>query len=324
MNDATDPLVSEQATATQAATVAASGGLDSQGARLMRVATYASVAVALVLIVVKFAAWTMTESVSLLSTLIDSMLDALASIINLIAVHHALQPADREHRFGHGKAEPLAGLAQAAFICGSAAFLMLEAGDRLIHPKAIAHTEVGYAVMVFSIVVTIALVLFQRYVVRRSGSVAISADSLHYQTDVMINGSVILSLYIVSEFGISVADPLFAVAIAAYIVIGAWKIGQKSLDILMDKELADEERARIRAIVTAHEEVRGMHDLRTRSSGANVFIQMHLEMDPEMTLLQAHDITDAVTAELLAVYPNAEVIIHEDPDGLEEDRAVFR
>tara|TARA_R110000772_G_scaffold41808_1_gene97474 strand:- start:53435 stop:54409 length:975 start_codon:yes stop_codon:yes gene_type:complete len=324
VSDATDPPISEQATATQAATVAVNGGLDSQAARLMRAATYASVGAALILIGVKFAAWTLTESVSLLSTLIDSMLDAMASIINLIAVHHALQPADREHRFGHGKAEPLAGLAQAAFICGSAAFLLLEAGERLIHPKAITNTDVGYAVMVFSIVVTVALVLFQRYVVRRSGSVAISADSLHYQTDVMINASVIVSLYIASEFGIGIADPLFAVAIAAYIVIGALKIGKQALDILMDKELADEERARIREIVTRHADVHGMHDLRTRSSGAQVFIQMHVEMAPDMTLLEAHEVTDAVTADLLAVYPNAEIIIHEDPEGLEEDRAVFR
>ena len=324
MSDATDPPISEQATATQAATVAVNGGLDSQAARLMRAATYASVGAALILIGVKFAAWTLTESVSLLSTLIDSMLDALASIVNLIAVHHALQPADREHRFGHGKAEPLAGLAQAAFICGSGAFLLLQAGERLIHPKAITNTDVGYAVMVFSIVVTVALVLFQRYVVRRSGSVAISADSLHYQTDVMINISVIASLYIASEFGITIADPLFAIAIAGYIVIGALKIGRQALDILMDKELADEERARIREIVTRHADVHGMHDLRTRSSGAQVFIQMHVEMAPDMTLLEAHDVTDAVTADLLAAYPNAEIIIHEDPEGLEEDRAVFK
>ena len=318
------PELAGAATATQAATVAATGGLDGQAARLMRFATSASVTVALVLIGVKFAAWTMTESVSLLSTLIDSMLDAVASIINLIAVHHALQPADREHRFGHGKAEPLAGLAQAAFICGSAAFLLLEAVDRLIHPKTVGNTDVGYIVMVISMVLTIGLVLFQRYVVRRSGSLAVSADSLHYQTDVMINASVIASLYISSELGFPLADPLFAVAIAAYIVIGALSIGRQALDILMDKELADEERARIREIVTRHADVIGMHDLRTRSSGAHVFIQMHLEMDPEMTLLHAHEVTDAVTADLMAVYPNAEIIIHEDPDGLEEDRQEFK
>ena len=324
MSNETENQISDQIAASQAATVAAVGGQNSDAARLMRIATYASVAVALVLIGVKFTAWTLTESVSLLSTLIDSMLDALASLINLAAVHHALQPADREHRFGHGKAEPLAGLAQAAFICGSAAFLLLEAGDRLIHPKTVGHTDIGYAVMVFSIVVTIALVLFQRYVVRRSGSVAISADSLHYQTDVLINGSVIASLYIASELGFPAADPLFAVGIAAYIVIGAVKIGRQSMDILMDRELADEDRARIREIVTAHEDVHGMHDLRTRSSGAHVFIQMHLELDAQMTLLKAHEVTDAVTAELLAVYPNAEVIIHEDPEGLEENRKVFK
>lgn len=315
--------ISDQATATPAAVMVTVGGIDSHAARLMRLATYASVSVAVVLIAVKVIAWTMTESVSMLSTLIDSMLDAFASVINLFAVHHALQPADREHRFGHGKAEPLAGLAQAAFICGSAAFLLLQAGDRLIHPRMVINTDVGYAVMVFSIILTVALVVFQRYVVRKSGSVAISADSLHYQTDVLINASVIVSLYVVSEFGIIVADPLFAIAIAGYIIWGAWKIGQQSLDILMDKELPDEERKRIRAIVTGHPEVLGMHDLRTRTSGAHVFIQMHLELDPQMTLIRAHDITDAVTDELMAVYPNAEVIIHEDPEGVDEDRAEF-
>ncbi len=299
------------------------GGPVYQNAGLMRLATYASVAVASVLIAVKLVAWTMTESVSLLSTLIDSLLDAFASIINLIAVRQALQPADREHRFGHGKAEPLAGLAQAAFICGSAIFLLLEAGDRLVHPRPVVNTEIGYAVMVFSIVLTVGLVLFQRYVVRKSGSLAIGADSLHYQTDVMINLSVIASLYIASEFGFLAADPLFAVAIAAYIVYGAWRIGQKSLDILMDKELSDDDRQRIYDIVRAHPDVRGMHDLRTRNTGTQVFIQLHLELDPQMTLIQAHEVTDAVTDQLTAVYANAEVIIHEDPEGVDEPRAQF-
>ena len=324
MSDQAPPPASGQTVATPAAQVAANGGPDSRTARLMRLATYASVGVAVTLIAVKFVAWSLTESVSLLSTLIDSLLDAFASLINLAAVHHALQPADREHRFGHGKAEPLAGLAQAAFICGSAVFLVLEAGERLIHPKDVANTQLGYAVMVFSLIATIGLVMFQRYVVRRSGSVAINADSLHYQTDVLINGSVILSLFLASEMGFRMADPLFALGIAAYIVWGAVQIGRQALDILMDKELPDEERARIRAIVMAHPEVHGMHDLRTRSSGAQVFIQMHLELPPDMTLAAAHDITDAVEVELLAVYPNAEVIIHEDPEGIEEFRPVFR
>lgn len=302
----------------------ANGGMDEAAARLMRLATYASVSVALTLIVTKLGAWAVTESISLLSTLIDSLLDALASMVNLVAVRHALQPADREHRFGHGKAEALAGLAQSAFIAGSAAFLVLQAADRVIRPRDISHPDIGYAVMVFSIVLTFALVLFQRYVVRRSGSVAISADSLHYQTDLLINASVILSLFLASEMGLPLADPLFAIGIAAYIVWGAVQIARQSLDMLMDKELPDDDRKRIQQIVNGHPAVVGMHDLRTRASGAQVFIQLHLELDPEMPLRDAHVISEQVMKSLCEAYPQAEVIIHEDPEDAIEDRAVFQ
>lgn len=289
----------------------------------MRAAAIASVTVASILIITKFAAWILTDSVSLLSTLIDSFLDAAASLINLYAVHHALQPADREHRFGHGKAEPLASLAQAAFICGSAAFLLVEAGERVAHPKEISNTEIGYWVMVFSIVLTIGLVAFQRYVVKKSGSVAIDADSLHYQTDVLINIGVMISLFLSTTIGWKYADPIIAVLIALYIVKGAWGIGQTALAILMDRELEDDERQNIREIVMAHDEVKGMHDLRTRTSGVHVFIQFHLELDGDMRLKDAHEISEAVELELMDAYPNAEVIIHEDPEGIEEPRATF-
>lgn len=295
-----------------------------EGGRLMRMAAIASVLVAVTLIGTKFAAWIATESVSLLSTLIDSALDAAASLVNLIAVHHALQPADREHRFGHGKAEPLASLAQSAFICGSAVFLLFEAGERLIHPRDVVNTEIGYAVMVFSIVMTVGLVIFQKYVVRKSGSVAIDADSLHYQTDVLINLSVMVSLYVTTTFDWQYADPLIAVAIAVYIVRGAWGIGKAALAILMDRELDDDQRQRILDIVRAHGEVKGVHDLRTRSSGVHVFIQFHLELDADMKLRDAHDISEQVEQELMEAFPNAEVIIHEDPEGYDEPHPVFR
>ena len=294
------------------------------GGGLMRVAAIASVSVALVLIATKFAAWVLTDSVSLLSTLIDSFLDAAASILNLIAVHHALQPADREHRFGHGKAEPLASLAQSAFICGSAVFLLIEAGQRIAHPRDIANTDIGYAVMVFSIVLTVILVGFQRYVVKKSGSIAINADSLHYQTDVLINLGVMVSLFLSSSLGWLYADPLIAALIAVYIVKGAWGIGNTALAILMDRELEDDERQKIRDIVMAHSEVKGLHDLRTRSSGINSFIQFHLELDGEMKLRDAHKISEQVELELMDAFPNAEVIIHEDPEGVEEARVTFR
>ncbi len=294
-----------------------------RAARLMRLASYASVSVAAVLIVAKFAAWLAVDSVSLLSTLIDSLLDAGASLINLFAVRQALQPADREHRFGHGKAEPLAGLAQAAFICGSAVFLLIEAGKRFIQPRVLENTETGIAVMIFSIALIVVLVLFQRYVVRQTDSVAIGADSVHYKMDLLVNASVIVSLILATRLGWIWADPLFATAIAVYIVWGAGTIGLRALNLLMDRELPDAERERIRQIVLAHPGVRDMHDLRTRSSGLQQFIQLHLEMDGALTLRRAHEISDQVEAEIERAFPKAEVIIHEDPEGVDEKRTTF-
>ena len=284
----------------------------------MRLATYASVSVAAVLIAIKFGAWLATDSVSLLSTLIDSLLDAAASLITLFAVHHALQPADREHRYGHGKAEPLAGLGQAAFISGSAAFLLIEAGQRIFRPKPIENGDVGIIVMVLAIALTIALVAFQKYVVRRTGSLAIGADRLHYEADIWVNASVIVSLLMVTELGWTLADPLFAIAIAGYIFWGAWKIAIDALNVLMDRELPDEDRRRIRAIAMAHPAVHDLHDLRTRSSGTHVFIQMDLELDGDLKLSEAHDVALRVMGKLEAAFPNAEVFIHQDPIGVVE------
>lgn len=311
MRDAAQPDVSRRLSADQSGS-------------LMKLATYASVTVATVLIVTKAAAWVLTDSVSMLSTLIDSLLDAGASILNLIAVRHALEPADREHRFGHGKAEALAGLAQAAFIAGSAMFLVVQAGERLVNPRYLLNTEIGYWVMALAIALTVVLVAFQGYVVKKTGSIAITADSTHYRMDVLVNVSVIVSLLLVSEFGLVWADPAFAIAISGYIVWGAWRIGEASMNMLMDRELPDAERQRIREIALSHPSVLGVHDLRTRSAGNQVFIQMHLEMNGDITLHDAHVISDQVEANVIQAFPNAEVLIHEDPEGINEQRAVFR
>jgi ferrous-iron efflux pump FieF len=292
-------------------------------ARLMQRATYASLAIAAILIIAKTVAWGMTESVSVLSSLLDSLLDAVASAVNLFAVRQALVPADREHRFGHGKAEPLAGLAQAAFITGSAMLLLLQAARRLHDPPPITSSGVGIGVMVFSIVLTAALITYQRHVIRATSSVAISADRLHYAGDVMVNGSVIVALILSGWFGFAHADPIFGIGVGLYIVISALQIGRHSLDLLMDRELPDDQRARIRAIAQAHPEVTSVHDLRTRSSGLDIFIQLHIEMDPQMTLRRAHEVSDAVEREIRAAFPNAEVMIHQDPVGVEEPRQVF-
>jgi ferrous-iron efflux pump FieF len=294
-----------------------------QAGRLKRIAAVVAVTVAGVLIAAKTGAWLVTGSVSLLSTLIDSLLDLAASLVNLLAIRHALQPADREHRFGHGKAEPLAGLAQAAFVSGSAAFLLFEAFQRLIQPVPIGNTTFGIAVMVISIVLTLGLVAFQRYVVRRTGSVAISADSLHYSADVLVNTSVVVALLVTVNLGWSAADPLFAIGIALFILRGAWSIFRSSFDLLMDRELPEDERQQIRDLATAHSGVISLHDLRTRSSGTMTFIQFHLEMDGNLTLLEAHEIAEEVMEEVERAFPDAEVLIHEDPFGVKERRARF-
>lgn len=290
----------------------------AQGHGLMRWATYAAVATAFVLMSVKLTAWLMTDSVAMLSSLMDSMLDGLASLINLFAVRQALQPADAEHRFGHGKAEPLAGLAQAAFVGGSAIFLVIEAIGRLIEPVAIKQGAVGIAVMGISIAVTIALVAFQRFVIRRTRSVAISADSLHYAGDVLINASVIVSLLLSIYLGWTLADPIIGLGIALFLMRSAWVIARDSLDLLMDREFEPEDRQKILDIARGHPRVYDVHDLRTRSSGLQQFIQLHLELDRHFTLLKAHAIADQVESRIREAFPNAEVIIHQDPAGLRE------
>lgn len=292
---------------------------DAQTAVLLRRITVASVAVAFTLIIFKSATYFATDSVALLSSLVDSLLDSLASLVNLFAVRHALVPADHDHRFGHGKAEPLAGLGQAAFIAGSAVFLVFESVNRIVHPVQVDHGHLGIAVMMFSLVLTLILVHYQRHVIRRTGSMAIKADWLHYVSDIVLNLSVILSLVLSSQLGMPMADPLFALAIAGYIIWSASRIGLQSLHQLMDRELPDAEREQILAICRAHGEVRNVHELRTRASGMNIFIQLHLELDGNLPLIQAHRVADEVELQLRAVFPNADVIIHEDPAGQEPD-----
>jgi ferrous-iron efflux pump FieF len=291
--------------------------------RLKRLAALAAVFVALALIAAKAVAWIGTGSVALLSTLVDSLLDFIASLINLIAIRQAAIPADREHRFGHGKAEPLAGLGQAAFIGGSAAFLLFQAGERLLHPRPVENSTIGLAVMAFSIVVTIALVAFQKWVIRRTRSVAIDADSLHYAADLMVNVGVVVALVLTAQLGWHRADSVVAIAIGLYILFSAAQIFRASLNLLMDRELPTEDRERIRAIVTADPGVISMHDLRTRSSGTRSFIQLHLELDPEMSLREAHAIADRVMERIEAAFPDAEVLIHQDPYGIAERRMIF-
>ncbi|MCW5772821.1 MAG: cation diffusion facilitator family transporter [Rhodospirillaceae bacterium] len=305
-----------------ASTTTAAAPAPGDAARLMRLATSASVSVALILIVTKTAAWWVTDSVALLSTLVDSILDAAASLLTFFAVRHSVQPADAEHRFGHGKAEALASLGQSAFVAGSGVLLLAESVRRLFVHKPVEHEYVGIGVMVLSMALTLVLVLFQARIVRRTGSLAVSGDALHYAGDLLTNGGVIVALVLNLAFNWAMADAAIAVAIVVYLLWNAAKIARLALDQLMDRELANGDRDRIIAIARAHPETRSVHDLRTRRAGLLTFIQFHLELDPAMPLARAHEIADTIENEIVAAFPNAEVIIHEDPAGYEAPHPV--
>ena len=284
----------------------------------MRRAAIASLAVATLLVAIKCFAYFTSSSVSVLASLADSALDLFASALNFIAIRSALTPADAEHRFGHGKAEPLAGLAQGAFIAGSATFLVVQcdhAADR--SASRWRRKWIALAVMIVSIVCTAGLVTYQRYVVKRTGSIAIGADRMHYLSDLATNLGVIVAIGLVWGFGWQAADPIIAMVVAGILVWSAWGVFRQSYDQLMDRELPDEERDRIAAIVLRHPEVRSFHDLRTRSAGVHTFIQCHIELDPNMSLVRAHEVSDEVERELCEQFPKAEVIIHQDAEGME-------
>lgn len=284
--------------------------LDRAG--LLKLASVASVLTAGFLIVAKLAAWSVTGSVSLLASLVDSVMDSIASLINFFAIRYSLQPADEQHRFGHGKAEPLAGLAQAAFIAGSAIFLIFHAIDRLRFTHTLEQVGIGLGVMVLAIVMTLILLGIQRYVIQKTGSTAIRADSLHYLTDLLTNISVLLALYL-STLGWTWADPVFAIGVAIYIFYSAFQIGQEAFQQLMDRELPDDILEKIQATAMSHPEVMGTHETRTRQAGHTRFVQLHLELDEDLPLKRAHAIADEVEAEILSFLPGAEVIIHQDP-----------
>ena len=291
---------------------------------LMRRTAWAAVAVAAILIVLKTIAYIVTDSIAMMASLADSALDIFASSINVIAIRSALTPADAEHRFGHGKAEPLAGLVQAAFLFGSVAFLVIESASRLIAPHKIEQGAVALAVMAVSIGLTVALVAFQQFTVRRTKSLAIGADRMHYAGDLLTNIGVVVGVVLSTQFGFLEADPIIGIVVAAVLAFSAWHVFLQSYNQLMDRELPDSDRAKIKTIVMRHPEVRNLHDLRTRAAGVHTFIQFHIELDPTISITRAHEISDAVEHEVCTEFPNSEVIIHQDPAGLEKPPALAR
>lgn len=292
--------------------------------RLKRLAAGLSVAVAVLLTTLKLAVAVLSGSAVLLSSAVDSLADIAASAVTWLSVRIAQQPPDRRHRFGHGKAESLSALAQAAIVAGSALFVLVEAAARLLDPRPLAHGGLAVLVMLVAIAVTLLLLTFQNWVVRVTGSEAIAADALHYRSDLASNLAVIGSLVLVDRLGLVWVDPLAAIVIAGWLLRGAFGIGRTAVHTLMDHELPAAQRERILAIVRAQPEVVSLHDLRTREAAGTTFIEFHVELDGEMTLRAAHGVTEAVEEKLRAAFPDAEIIIHQEPAGLEDARLDHR
>ncbi|MBS3187104.1 MULTISPECIES: cation diffusion facilitator family transporter [unclassified Pseudomonas] len=280
--------------------------------RLLRLATRASLAVASILVVSKAVAWWLSGSVSLLAGLTDSALDAVASFLNLLAVHYALRPADDDHRFGHGKAEALAGMAQALFIGVSAVLIGIQAYERLQAPQPLGDTAIGIGVMLLSLALTVALLALQRMVIRLTGSTAVRADSLHYRSDLLLNGSILLAL-LLARLGWAQMDALFGLGIALYILWSALQIARESTAILMDKELPSDIGEGMVELVLGIPGVEGVHDLRTRVSGNQWFVQLHLELPGQLPLNAAHDLCVQASDVIRQRYPQADVMVHADP-----------
>lgn len=288
--------------------------------RLKKIAVTASVAVSSGLTLLKLAASLYTGSLAVLSSMVDSLSDIFSSLITFVAVKFSSQPANMKHRYGFGKAEALSALVQSAFIAGSGVFVIYEGVSRFVLPRPVGDTGVGIAVMAASMAITFALIVFQKYVVRKTASLAVAADSAHYLVDMATNFSIVVSLIAVKIFGVYWVDTLAALFVSTYLLFNAYKIAREAIALLMDKELPEEVRQGIFELVNNCSFCRGIHDLRTRDLGGIYMFEFHLELDGNLSLYQAHELTDIFENEVKARFPNSQVIIHQDPAGLEEER----
>jgi ferrous-iron efflux pump FieF len=278
---------------------------------LVRWASYASVLVAVILLGVKGVAYFRTDAVSLLTSLVDAAVDLAASLATLVGVWYASQPADADHRYGHGKGETLAAFLQAIFLIVAALALVSQAVRRLVFPEAINDIDAGLVIVLAS---------FQNYVLRNTGSQAITADRAHYRADILVNLGVLAALGITRMTGWQRADPSIAALISCYMLLNGAKIARAALRSLLDEELADAERDKIMRIILSQPEVRGVHDLRTRDAGDRVVIEFHLELDGHLSIADGHAITDATERAVASAFENADVLAHQEPAGIDDER----
>jgi ferrous-iron efflux pump FieF len=283
-------------------------------------AAIASVGMALFLLILKTYAASQTGSVAMLGSLADTALDLVASLVTLFSVRYAAMPADDDHRFGHGKAEALSALFQVTLIVVSAIAIGWRAVERLSQGAVTEKPEYGIGVSLIAIFATLGLLAYQRMVVKKTGSVAIHADHVHYQSDLLLNVAVILAIILETVLHLAGADAAFGVIIAIWLLWGGWQAASNAVDQLLDKEWPEEKRQKFLAVAQSHPELKGIHDLRTRSSGMHDFCQFHVWVDPNMTILEAHRVMDEVEEALMREFPGVEVLIHPDPEGHEDER----
>ena len=288
--------------------------------KLKIIATLASVCTSVLLVIIKAIAAFITGSLSVLSSMTDSLADVVSSLISFVAVRYAVKPLSADHRYGYGKAESVSALLQAAFIVGSAGFILYDGIYRFIYPQKVNETVFGISVMAICLFCTVLLVLFQRYVIRKTHSQAIAADSLHYVVDILSNSSVILSLFVVRYMHWEWFDIITAILISLYLIYNAWHLALEALQEITDKELDSQIKEQIIRLACSVEGVLGCHDLRSRISGSRWFVEIHLEFDGNKTLTETHALTDLAERKVIEAYPQIQLIVHQDPHGLKEDR----
>lgn len=287
----------------------------SSNSILIKSASYSALVTTALVLCFKAYGWLMTDSQSILSSLVDSMLDISSSFINLIAVYVALQPPDYNHRFGHEKFQDLAIFSQSIFFIASSLFTITSASRAIFYGSELSNSELGLNAMYISAIITFVLVCYQSYVLSKTNSQIVSVDRLHYVSDFLTNIAVIISIHLSTKYWL--VDPLAGIGISLYVIYAAWNLFRKSIRNLADEEFSDEDRQKILAVLSEYKhkyaQIKGVHELKTRCAANKVFIQFHLEMEGAMILYDAHAISDEIMGALKLVFPGAEVIIHEDP-----------
>jgi ferrous-iron efflux pump FieF len=271
------------------------------------------IVISVILLLIKLYGYFITGSLSILSSFLDSFMDAFVSGLNMVAVIYASKPPDEDHPFGHNSIEDIVGLIQATFIATSAIFILYKAFDNIINPQIIENNIIGIWIMCISLILSLLIVIYQKYIIRKTSSVVVESDMMHYLTDVLVSGAIIISLFLASYPILGFMDPILASLIAFYILSAALRIGKRSFNNLMDKELSLSEQNKVKKIIANNKNVKGYHAFKTRRSGNRVFVQMHVDLDKNLNLLKAHDIIDELEHKIADLWLESDVIIHMDP-----------